>query len=324
LRFHHLSQLATAVALSWVGSPATASAQSADAAASETLFRDGKRLLDQKDFAHACPKLAESFHLEPATGTLLALAMCHEGDGKVATAWAEYTDAAARARREGRPDREQAALQWAGVLEPNLSTRTISVPDAVAKTSGLEIKRDGVAVGAAAWGTAVPVDPGEHLIEVTATGKRTWTKSVAIRTTALGEKLAIVPLEDLPAAPAPAPEVGNRGLSALQQTALVFGAVGIVGLGVGSFFGIQAFQKNNESNQGCTGDQCDTAARQTRLEARSSGSVSTVAFIGGGAFLIGGAVMYFAGASGGPRHGAIRAVPSAGRSEVGLLVSGSI
>jgi hypothetical protein len=322
LRFHHLPVL---VAL-WLGGPASASAQSSEAAASETLFRDGKRLLDQKDFGRACPKLAESFRLEPATGTLLALAMCHEGDGKIATAWAEYTDAAARARREGRPDREQAAQQWAGALEPKLSTLTITVSDAVAKTAGLEVKRDGVAVGMATWGTAVPVDPGSHVIEVTAMGKKPWSRSVAIRSPASRETLGVPPLEDLPAdrmAPWPSAEASHAGLTALQQTGLVFGGLGLIGVGVGGYFGIQAIRKNNESNEHCTNDMCDPQGKQARLEARTSGNVSTVAFIGGGTLLVGGAIMYFVGAESSPRRGSLRAAPMAGRSELGMVVSGS-
>src|SRR5882724_2808972 len=153
LRILHLTPLAALSVVAALVASTPAWAQSADSAASETLFREGKRLLDHKEFARACPKLAESFRLEPATGTLLALAMCHEGDGKIASAWAEYADAAGRARREGRPDREQAALQWASALEPRLSTLTILVPDAVARTQGLEVKRDGITVGQAGWGT---------------------------------------------------------------------------------------------------------------------------------------------------------------------------
>src|SRR5205823_9264131 len=107
------------------------------------------------------------------------------------------------------------AQQWAGALEPKLSTLTISVPDAVAKTPGLEVKRDGVAIGTAAWGTAVPVDQGEHAIEVTASGKKPWTKTIAIRAAASRERLSLPPLDDLPAEAA---TPGDRHtLSPLQQ-----------------------------------------------------------------------------------------------------------
>ncbi len=316
------ADLVAVAALICAGAPAPAAAQSADSAASETLFRDGKRLLDQRDFAHACPKLAESFRLEPATGTLLALARCHEGEGKIASAWAEYADAAARARREGRPDREQAAQQWAASLEPKLSTLTISVPEVVAKTVGLEVKRDGISVGVAAWGTAVPVDPGDHVIEVTATGKKPWTMSITIRTPASREKLGIPALEDAPQERITPSDASARGLSPVQQTGLVFGGLGLVAVGVGSYFGIQAIKKNNESNPGCPGDVCDGEAKQLRLEARTAGNVSTIAFIGGGALLVGGAIMYFVADSGAPHRG-LRALPSIGRSELGLEVAGS-
>jgi hypothetical protein len=313
-----LSILATVAALA---APSHAFAQATDAVASETLFRDGKRLLDQKDFAHACPKLAESFRLEAATGTLLALAMCHEGEGKIASAWAEYGDAAARARREGRADREQAALQWAGTLEPNLSTLVLSVSEAVAKTPGLVVKRDGVPIGAAAWGTPVPIDPGDHVVEVSAPGKVTWSQTISMSASSLHEALVVAPLRDEPALPASPPP--TTGVSGWQEVGLVAGGLGIVALGVGAVFGLEAIRMNNVSYEGCTANLCDPAHAQTRIDARTDGNVSTVAFAAGGALLAGGAILYFT--MGEPRgaRGSVRAVTVATPSMLGVRVGAS-
>ena len=170
----------------------------ADAAAAEVLFQTGKRLLEQRQLAEACPKLAESFRLDPATGTLLALAMCHEAEGKIATAWAEYGDVADRAKREGRPDRQEAARQWKAVLEPKLSLLTIVVPEVVAALPGLVVARDGVTLGRPSWFTPVPVDPGRHVIAVTAPRKQRWQEVIDVD--AEGERLVVTvgSLEDAP------------------------------------------------------------------------------------------------------------------------------
>ncbi len=149
-------------------------------ALAETLFQDGKRLLEQGDARAACPKLAESLRLDRATGTLLALAMCHEVEGRLASAWAEYLEVVARAKKDGRADREEAARQYAHALEARLSTLSIAVPAAVAQIPGLAVQRDGLALEAPAWSTAVPVDPGRHVVVAAAPGRRGWTTSVTV------------------------------------------------------------------------------------------------------------------------------------------------
>lgn len=96
--------------------PFGAHAAEADSASAEALFREGKRLMDAGRYPEACPKLAESYRLDPATGALLATALCYERAGRLASAWAAYTEAAARAKQEGSVDREEIARDKAAEL----------------------------------------------------------------------------------------------------------------------------------------------------------------------------------------------------------------
>jgi hypothetical protein len=75
-------------------------AERADVAQAEALFRRGKESLAAGDHTRACSLLAESYRLDAATGTLLALALCHERQGKLVAAIDEYKDVVVRARAE--------------------------------------------------------------------------------------------------------------------------------------------------------------------------------------------------------------------------------
>src|SRR5688572_7792688 len=141
-----------------------AQAQVRDAAAGEALFQEGRRLMKAGDFAAACPKLEESLRLDPALGTLVNLASCEEQQGRTATAWQHWRSAIEQLPSSDK--RRSTAQARAAALEKVLARLTITLaPGAPAEA---EVKRDGVRLGRASLGLALPVDPGHHVVVVTA------------------------------------------------------------------------------------------------------------------------------------------------------------
>ncbi len=200
------------MALAWlVPRAAPAQSQGAEVALAEMLYRQGRQLMAEGKVAEACPKFAESYRLDAATGTLLNLAACHEAERKLATAWLEYGEAIGLARRDRRDDRIRFAQERLAAIEPKLSHLTVVVaPEA--ETPELEIRVDSVAVRRAAWGVPAPVDPGSHTVEASAAGRKRWSKDVAITEDATNVTVPVpllelteqVPLVRAPVEPTPA------------------------------------------------------------------------------------------------------------------------
>src|SRR5262245_58649864 len=229
--------------------PARAEAQSASKqAAAQALFEDARKLMSKGDYAAACPKFADSQKTDPAPGTEFNLANCYEKAGQTASAWATFKSAAASYRAHNRADWEQKARDRASALEPKLSRLTIVVPRE-ANVPGLEIKRDGSPVGSSEYGSAIPVDPGEHAVEASAPGKKPWKTSAKIAPGPGETKVNVVPLENEaqattpppttsptpPTTPEPTPvtaEVSTKG-SGQKTIGFVVLGVGAVGLAVG-------------------------------------------------------------------------------------------
>ncbi len=184
-----------AAAVACCGRPAPAQAQTGNAALAESLFREGKRLSNERKFADACPKFAESYKLDPGLGTLLNLAICHESEGKPATAWAEFSEASSRAKREGDNDRAQLADEHVRALEPKLAHISVALAPGAA-VPGLLIKFDARELTSAALGLQIPVDPGRHVLEASAPGKETSTQTFDTPSTPTTLAITVPALKD--------------------------------------------------------------------------------------------------------------------------------
>ena len=135
-----------------------ARAEAEDQAAARALFEQGRALMKNGQFPEACPKLEAARELYTSAGILLNLADCHEKIGRTASAWTEFGEAAAVAKRTNRDADADEATRRQTELAPKLARLTIAVPHAV---PGLSVERDGAPIAPPPGGASLPVDPGD-------------------------------------------------------------------------------------------------------------------------------------------------------------------
>lgn len=325
LRFLRLAGLLTLSLTVLLGSARVARADASDAAAAQALFDQARQLMSKGQFKAACPKLKESQRLDPGSGTLINLADCYDHEGKTASAWSTFLEAAAASRRIGNPEREQAARTRAKVLEAKLPKLVVNVA-APSRVPGLELTRDGGVIRQPLWGTAVPTDPGKHTIIAKAPGYKPWQFIAEVKPGATTATVDVPPLqqESAQATSAPSPAASTApgappkdqapsgskggGLGTQRTLALVSGGVGVVGVALGTVFGLKAKSKHDEAASHCDGSVCrDQTGVDLKSQARSAGNISTVGFIVGGVGLAAGATLWF---TAGPKHTEVGLTPS--------------
>ncbi len=270
-------------ALSLTILPATVHAQisAADKAAADALFKEGKELLDAGRVAEACGKLAESQRIDARLGTLLNLATCHETLGKTASAWAAYNEAAAQAAATRQGERERFARGKLAELEAKLSKLTLVVAE---PPPGLVVDLDGSELRAAALGTAIPVDPGPHVIEARAPGRVSWSIKVEAEPGPTEKRIDVPKLAPeavaspvAPAQPAAPPVSAREPSKARVAAGLGAFAAGSAVLGAGVFFGLRTFALRDDAERDCVGDRCTQAGLDRYDDARASATLSTIA-----------------------------------------------
>lgn len=308
---------------------------STNEATASALFDEGRRLMEVGQFASACPKFADSAKLDPGVGTMLNLAICYEKIGKTASAWATYRNAAASARDKGQKEREKIARDGVERLAKGLFRVVISVASQF-NVDAVTVNLDGAPLPKSLWGLPAPVDPGAHTLEAVAPHKARWSTSFKALATTVPALVVPALVDELPTAStvavrtsAAAPTVTPSEVpppSGQRIAGLVVGGAGIVGVAVGSIFGLLAKSANDDSTAHCGTKYCDATGTDDRSSASSKATISTVAFVLGGVGLAGGAALWLTAPGTTKEHGApvaMRLEPHMSASGGGVSLSGS-
>lgn len=254
-------------------------------ALAEALFQEGKAFLEAGDLSAACPKFAESFRLESALGTLLNLAVCHERQGKTASAWSEYADALAMAERTHETERAQFARLRVQELQASVPRLRLHVQEPEA---GPQIKLDGQALGAGAWDSAIPLDPGTHFLEASALGRKPWAAAIELRQ-ASGTQVVDVPrlVEAHVGAPSteahstgalPAAAHSTEAVRARRLWGTIAGGVALLGFGAGTFWGVRVATQQQQVERNCSGRLCNEVGMAADRAAHQAATWADISF----------------------------------------------
>lgn len=269
--------------------------------AAEALFTAGRADVQRGDFASACPKFAESQRLDPAVGTLINLADCEEQLGHLARAWQLWREAVERlsaddARRPVVVERATAIDKRVPRLTVRLA-RSLTPPD---PALGLSIRRDDVEVPSRLADVPLPVDPGDHVISLSAVGHLPSRYPIKIAEGASETVVLELGPKDPSVTPPAATNAGDAAIATPKKTGesstpwLGYGLLGAgaVGVGLGAVTGLVAIDKKKEQEDNCFPI---TVCNETGSSAARAGStfatVSTVSFVAGGALALAG--LYF-------------------------------
>jgi hypothetical protein len=305
-----------------------------DIALAEKLFQDGLKAMEAKDYMRACKAFSGSNEADPSPGTLMNLAACEEKQGKVASAWGSYQTAAGMADQRGQKERVVTAREAAAKLEPQLHKLVVAfkgVPpdDAV-------VTRNGVAIPKGAIGTDIPVDPGEHAIEVTAKGKKRWVGRIVAKAGPGTDRIDVPELEDEVAPPGPGiapPPPGGEvtvGPDRGRTQRILGGVVTGTGVAVGAtalVFQIVALSVDKKATEICALPESEDVGRASCNSKKSAAKGNQAAAIGlgiGGVLAIGvGLTLIFTAPSGPAKAARLRVVPDVGPQGGGLVFSGA-
>jgi hypothetical protein len=283
--------------------PASADEPTATARAAATvLFQEGRDAAQKNDWPRACDKFQASFELDTAVGTLINLADCREHTGQLADAWNRFTRASGRLdAADPRAAMVQARL---AALSPRVPKLTIEL--ASDAPAGTVVRLDKAALPGGALGTPLPLDPGAHVVVVTAPDREDRSYPVEIHE-ADQQRLAVAPGEPKPPAPAvpgvagPAgePSKPTDGLGPVRIAGIVVGSVGVVGLVTAIATGLVLPGKSSAlvSSGHCnaTTKVCDTTGLAMAQSDQQLAVANTAAWFVGGAAAAAGVVMVIVG-----------------------------
>ncbi len=294
LAFASTRRAVAIVALLCAASSARAQPSGPEEQRRTALYKEGFDAATAGRWAEAKERFSAALAIRASAKVYFSLAQAEEQLGQLASASRAYEHAVEDGRAAGENDVVSAASSALALLDPRVPRVRIVVEG----SAGAAATLDGQAVTV---NTPVAVDPGAHRIVVSAPGMQE-----AQATVAAGERQHLdVPVHLERAAPASvqasttSPQQiespSERAPFPWRTLAVATAGVGIVTLGVGPYFGLQAKSKNDQSNSsGCnaSNDACTPSAAAVRRDAIVAGNTSTVLFVAGGVLAASGVALW--------------------------------
>lgn len=203
----------------------------------------------------------------------------------------EARDQFAQCARKECPDAVRTrCAEWLEQAQKALPSIVFALVDSAGNdVSPVRIALDGAPVTERYDGTALVANPGEHRLRFEWPGHPPVERVVRLAEGEKDRRERVVFASATPVQPPPAtPEApAHGGGDGFRAAGFVSGGLGLVGLAVGGTFGVLAITKNDSAH-------CDAASvcqdPQARRDAQGFATVSTVAFVAGGALLASGVV----------------------------------
>jgi hypothetical protein len=313
--------LAAAVALSLALPGSRAAAQSdEEKAAARAMAIQGGEALAARQYADAFDLVSRAEQLVHAPTHMLMIARAQVGLGRLVAAKETYL----RLLREELAATAPAAFKRAqaearddlSALDPRIAQLRIALEGVGQKK--VTVKMDDQPVSPVLVGVFRPVDPGKHEVVATPAGQGPVRGSIELKEGERKEIKLAIPDAPLTAAPPPGP-LGPPDLSPpppppsdqtespgfftpLRGVGVGFGAAGLVGVVVGSFFVAKGFEFSGEADKkskACVLGGCLPFQKQQILDldaqAANAKNIGIAAFVVGGAALVGGVTLIVIG-----------------------------
>jgi tetratricopeptide (TPR) repeat protein len=326
----------TAIAIAVAAALAVPAVAGADTDRAKQLFEQGRKALASGQLERACKRFAASHEAEPSVGALLNLGECRQRQGRLATAWRTFGEAARLARDADDRKRAAYAGSRAAKLEVRLSFIELEVSPETAALDELEITLDGEPFDPELFNRAVAVDPGEHEVVARASGHRELRVPVSIEGDRAREEIAVTlepgadgggdagsPEKGVSPAPPSSPVDDRRsdaGGGPRRTIALAAFAVAAVGVAGGSALGLSARGRWSDARACEDEPPCLEPDAELADSARSRANLATGAFVVAGLAAGVGLWLYLTGDDGDER--AVTVAPAIGRDLGGLAVTG--
>jgi hypothetical protein len=296
--------LAIAIAFS---SSALADAPTADPTAkvaeARAAFEKGANFASAERWNDALAAFSESAALRPHATTTYNIGYCERALGHATRAKKHFALALEQDQTSGgtelTPELRAASKKYFDEVKTQIAAPKLNVPaDVAIAIDGRPLEKSdggGWLAGTRPTGPGektgqtvfvVEIDAGAHEIVISSTDGRSRVAHEYFPAGSTKEVTLTLPPPVITTAP-----IVDRG-RARRTWGYAVGGLGLVGLGVGAYFGLAARSSWSKAKEACPArDNCSDSAVRLSTDARTEANISTIAFVAGGAAILGGTIL---------------------------------